>query len=51
MRAIKPTCKDYRQEMVLLAMRRRLARPDTPEAEKERIRAEIRRLEDLLEMA
>lgn len=41
----KPTCSDYRQEMILLGLQRRLAKEDLSEAEKKAIKAEIEKLE------
>ena len=38
------TCNEYRMEMILLALRRRLAKPDLSEAEKKSIEAEIQRV-------
>ena len=46
----KYTCNEYREEMVLLGLNRRLARKDLPEMEKEKIRQEIARLEAVMEM-
>jgi hypothetical protein len=42
----KPTCNDYRQEMMLLGLRRRLAEEVLSENEKKAIQAEIKRLEE-----
>ncbi len=39
------TCTDYRTEMILLGLRRRLAAPDLGETEREAIRREIRKME------
>jgi len=39
------TCNDYRLEMMLAGMRRRLADPGLNEDERERLRQEIRLLE------
>lgn len=39
------TCTDYRTEMILLGLQRRLAVPDLNEAERETLRLEIRKLE------
>ena len=44
------TCNEYREEMVLLGLNRRLAQKDLPETEKENIRQEIARLEAAMEM-
>lgn len=43
---MKPyTCTEYRQEMVLLGLRRRLADPELDQNEKKRLEEEIRKLE------
>ena len=39
------TCTDYRTEMILLGLQRRLAAPDLRETERDALRAEIRKLE------
>lgn len=39
------TCTDYRTEMILLGLRRRLAAPDLGETEREALYREIRQLE------
>lgn len=39
------TCTDYRTEMILLGLRRRLAAAEMSEAERESLRAEIQTLE------
>ncbi len=39
------TCTDYRTEMILLGLRRRLTAADLGEAERKALRAEIRQLE------
>jgi hypothetical protein len=44
------TCSDYRLEMILLGIRRRLHAEDLPEDEKDRLLKEIRRLEAEMEM-
>ena len=41
----RPTCNDYRQEMMLLGLKRRLAREDLSDAEKQAIEAQIKILE------
>ncbi len=46
----KPTCNDYRQEMMLLGLRRRLAEEDLSDSEKKAIEAEIRRLEEIMQL-
>ncbi|MFP3980665.1 MAG: hypothetical protein ACLFUY_04665 [Desulfobacterales bacterium] len=38
------TCNEYRAEMILLALERRLAQNDLSEAERQSIREEIERL-------
>ena len=40
-----PTCNDYRQEMMLLGLKRRLAREDLSDIEKQAIEAEIKKIE------
>lgn len=40
------TCNDYRAEMILLALRQRLQRPDLSEEERRQLAAEITRLEE-----
>jgi hypothetical protein len=40
-----PTCTDYRAEMMLLGLKRRLAREDLPDTEKQAIEAEIKKIE------
>ena len=44
------TCADYREEMILLGLRRRLEDPDVPEEEKPVIQARIQALEISLKM-
>ncbi len=39
------TCNDYRKEMILLSLRRRLQRRDLSEDEKKEIEADIAKLE------
>lgn len=39
------TCNEYRQEMILLALRNRLQQPDLTDAEKAGLTCEIARLE------
>ena len=41
----KYTCTDYRQEMILVGLRRRLADPQLPEKERQRLLERINRLE------
>jgi hypothetical protein len=43
---MKYTCTEYRQEMILLGLSRRLNDPSLTEAERARIREEIERLEE-----
>ena len=44
------TCSDYRDEMRLLALRRRLQETKPGQPERERLRAEIRELERAMAM-
>jgi hypothetical protein len=44
------TCSDYRLEMMLLGLRRRLSEETLSESEKERILKEIRKIEAEMEM-
>jgi hypothetical protein len=44
------TCSDYRLEMILLGIRRRLCEEELLEDEKERLLKEIRRIEAEMEM-
>lgn len=46
----KYTCNEYRQEMILLSLRRRLNEKDLPEAEKKELQKEIDQLEAAMEM-
>ena len=39
------TCNEYRMEMVLLSLQRRINHPDTPEEEKKSLAAEIERIQ------
>ncbi len=39
------TCNDYRQEMVLIGLRRRLTDPSLSQTEKKELEAQIRKLE------
>jgi hypothetical protein len=47
---VKYTCAEYRQEMILLGLRRRLEDPNLPDAEKERIIQQLKSLEDEMGM-
>jgi hypothetical protein len=47
----KPTCNDYRQEMMLLGLRRRLAEEDLSDSEKQVIQAEIQELEKEMQLS
>lgn len=44
------TCNEYRQEMILLALRRKLLQPDLTEEERRRLSEEIARLEEEIGM-
>jgi len=46
----KYTCSEYREEMILLGLKRRLADPDLPETEKQALLARISRLEQEMGM-
>ncbi|MBW2439212.1 MAG: hypothetical protein JRH12_01960 [Deltaproteobacteria bacterium] len=48
--APKYTCNDYREEMRLLGLKRRLNENDLNPVEKRRLKAEISRLEKALQM-
>lgn len=39
------TCREYREEMILLALQKKLSAPDLTPEEKERLLAEIARVE------
>ena len=41
----KYTCNEYREEMILLALKQRLLHPDLDDVEKEKLIKEIERLE------
>jgi len=44
------TCSDYRSEMILLGLRRRLNEETLSEDEKERLLKEIRKIEDEMKL-
>jgi hypothetical protein len=46
----KYTCNEYRQEMILLGLRKRLASPDLSEEEKKRLKEEIAEVEQAMEI-
>ena len=46
----KYTCAEYREEMLLLGLKRRLETPDLSESEKRRLTEEIRELEKKMGM-
>ena len=46
----KYTCREYREEMVLLGLKRRLAQKDLSEEERKAIIEEIQKLESAMEM-
>jgi hypothetical protein len=49
---MKPyTCTEYRQEMILLGLQRRLADPNLEPAEKQRLEEQIRKIEKDMDMA
>ena len=45
------TCNDYRLEMILVGLKKQLARTDLSEAEKAQIETEVRKLETEMGMA
>ena len=45
------TCSDYRQEMILAGLRRRLADPDLDEREKERLTRQVQQMEQEMGLA
>lgn len=45
-----PTCKDYRSEMMLLGLKRRLAQEDLSDSEKQAIKAEIKKIEHEIQL-
>lgn len=44
------TCMDYRQEMILMGLKRRLEQPGLSEDEKRGLKEQIRELESALDM-
>jgi len=40
------TCKEYREEMIVLALRQKLHNPDLPENERDDLEKELARLEE-----
>jgi len=44
------TCREYREEMILLGLRRRLGADDLSDTEKEILKEQIRRLENTIHM-
>lgn len=44
------TCHEYREEMILLGLRRRLGADDLSDTEKETLKEQIRRLENTMHM-
>jgi len=48
---MKYTCEDYRQEMKLVALRKRLQQEDLSKTEKARIVKEIEKLEDEMKLS
>ena len=45
------TCMDYRQEMILMGLKRKLEQPDLTEDDKRVLNERIRELESALDMA
>ena len=48
---MKYTCEDYRQEMKLMALRKRLEEEDLSKEEKTRLAEEIKKLEQEIKLA
>ena len=46
----KYTCTEYRQEMILLGLKRQLEDPELPESERMRIAEKVRELEQQMGM-
>lgn len=46
----KYTCMEYREEMLLLGLKRQLERPGLPEAERRRLAERVRELEERMGM-
>ena len=46
----KYTCNEYRQEMILLGLRKRLASPDLSDEEKAQLKEEIAEVEKAMEI-
>jgi hypothetical protein len=44
------TCREYREEMILLGLRRRLAADGLSASEEQALKEQIRRMEDTLQM-
>jgi|WetSurSiteA1Bulk_404760.scaffolds.fasta_scaffold488328_2 hypothetical protein len=45
------TCTEYREEMILLSLQRQLHQKNLPEAEKEKLLEEIRKIELLMQIS
>jgi hypothetical protein len=50
-RTVKYTCEDYRSEMMLVALRKKLAEEDLSTKEKARLLEEIKKLEQEMELS
>ena len=46
----KYTCNEYREEMILLGLQKKLASPDLTEAEKEKLNKEIKEITKKMDM-
>ena len=46
----KYTCNEYREEMILLGLQKKLASPDLTEEEKEQLRKEIKAISKKMDM-
>ena len=47
---LKYTCSEYRQELILLGLKRQLENPDLPETQRARLAEKIRRMEQQMGM-
>lgn len=44
------TCSDYRQEMILVGLKKQLADPELSQTEKDRLKEQIRKIEVEMDM-
>jgi lipoprotein NlpI len=45
---VQYTCREYREEMIVLALRQKLRRPDLSDEERAKLQKEIGRLEEAM---